>query len=103
MAEFKKVCDVTELPPGSMKAVTVGHDQIVICRTDEGVYALVDECSHDSAPISTGHIDGTEIVCPRHGARFELSTGDVKAPPAVVGIDRFEARIDGDDILVKID
>jgi len=103
MAEFKKVCDIADLPPGSMKAVMVGHDRIVICSTAKGVYALADECSHDSAPISTGHIDGTEIVCPRHGARFDLETGDVKAPPAIVGIDRYEARIDGNDVLVKID
>lgn len=103
MAEFKKVCDIADLPPGSLKAVTVGHDRIVICRTDEGVYALADECSHDSAPISAGHLDGAEIVCPRHGARFDLETGNVKAPPAVVGIDRYEARIDGNDVLVKID
>ena len=87
MAEFRKVCDLADLPPGSLKSITVGYDRIVICRTDDRVFALIDECSHDAAPISDGH----------------LETGAVKAPPAVVPIDTYEARIEGNDVLVKLD
>ncbi len=102
MPGFVKVATKTDIPPGEMRSFVVDHTQIVICNVNNKYFALADECSHDSAPISDGHLDGDQIVCPRHGAKFELLTGKVTAHPAVVGIDRYEVKIDGEDILVMI-
>ena len=103
MAGFQKVASVSDIPPGSMKRYRIEHQRIVVVHTADGFYAVVDECSHDSAPISDGEVIGQEVVCARHGARFDLRTGTVTAPPAVVPIDTLEVKIDGDDILVVID
>jgi nitrite reductase/ring-hydroxylating ferredoxin subunit len=103
MGEFKKVATTAEVPPGTMKCITVKSHRLVLCNTGDGVYAVADECSHDSAPISTGRLEGREVVCPRHGARFDVSDGSVKAPPAVVGIDTYELKIEGNDIYVVVD
>jgi 3-phenylpropionate/trans-cinnamate dioxygenase ferredoxin subunit len=103
MAEFRKAATVSEVPPGTMKAVTVGVHHLVLCNTGKGVYAIANECSHDSAPISSGHLDGDQVVCPRHGARFDVSDGSVKAPPAIVGIDTYRVKVDGDNIYVVLD
>ncbi|HWR82371.1 MAG TPA: non-heme iron oxygenase ferredoxin subunit [Candidatus Deferrimicrobium sp.] len=103
MAQFRRVTAVTDLPPGTMKAFEIGHERLVVCHTTEGIYAVADECSHDSAPISEGRLHGDEIICPRHGARFSVKDGSVKAPPALVPIDTYEVRIEGNEILVRLE
>jgi 3-phenylpropionate/trans-cinnamate dioxygenase ferredoxin subunit len=97
MADFVKVAVTSDIPTGQLRSFRVGHTDIVVCNTDDGFHALADECSHDSAPISDGDLDGNDIVCPRHGATFDIG------PPAVIGIDKYELKIEGEDILVKID
>ena len=103
MAEFLRVARVDEIPDGGMKAFEVEHVPIVICCANGRYFAIADECSHDSAPISSGHIEDCEVVCPRHGARFGLEDGSVKAPPAVAPIETYELRIENGDIYVMID
>lgn len=102
MSEFVKVSTLHELPVGGIKAVMVGFDQVVLARTEAGVYALANECTHDGAPIHSGKLRGNSIMCTRHGARFDLATGNVEAAPAIVPLDTFVVRVDGDDILVQV-
>jgi nitrite reductase/ring-hydroxylating ferredoxin subunit len=102
MNYFVKVANKSDIPIGKMRSFTVGHAPVVICNVNNEFFALADECSHDSAPISDGHLDGDSVVCPRHGATFDLHTGDVTGPPAVVGIDKYELKIEGEDILVMV-
>jgi 3-phenylpropionate/trans-cinnamate dioxygenase ferredoxin subunit len=103
MGDFLRVAGVDEIPVGTMKSFKVEHQRLAIARTADGFFAVADECSHDAAPISDGEIDDNEVVCERHGARFDLKTGSVTAPPAIVPIDTFPLKIDGNDILVKIE
>jgi len=103
MAEFKKVAKVKDIPNGSMKAFEIRHHRFVICHTGDGIFAIADECSHDSAPISDGELHGDEIVCLRHGARFDVRDGSVKAPPALVPIETYDVKIEGEDIYVLLD
>ncbi|MEA1979762.1 MAG: non-heme iron oxygenase ferredoxin subunit [candidate division Zixibacteria bacterium] len=103
MSKFKKVATTADVPTGEMKAFHIGHNQIIICNIEGKFYALLDECTHDSAPISSGNIQNNEVVCPRHGARFEIKSGAVKAPPALVPLDTYEVKIDGNDIYVKLE
>ena len=103
MAGFRKIATVDEISEGTLKSFEVDHQKLVVAHTVDGFYAVADECTHDMAPISDGEIAGNEVVCPRHHARFDLSTGAVKAPPAIVPIDTLELKIDGNDILVRID
>lgn len=103
MSNFVKVTSIDEIPLGMMKVFEIDHRNIVICHNEDGYYALADECSHDSAPISTGSIKGNEIICPRHGAKFNIKTGEVKGPPAVVGIESFKIKVDNNNIYVLLD
>lgn len=104
MSGYQKVAKVEEIPLGKMKSVEIGFDRFIICHTEEGFFALVDECSHDGAPISDGRVDREgNVVCPRHGARFECKSGEVKAPPAVTAIDTFPVKVEDGDIYINID
>lgn len=103
MAEFVRVAAVDEIPEGTMKGFEVGRQKFVVAHTADGFFAVIDECSHDAAPISSGRIRGNEIMCTRHGARFDLKTGAVTAPPAIVPIDTLTVKVDGGDILVWLE
>ena len=103
MQRFTRIASVNEIPLGSMRGFEVDHHRLVVAHTETGFFAVVDECTHDSAPISDGRIDGNEVECTRHGARFDLRNGAVTAPPAVVPIDTLELKIEQDNILVFLE
>jgi len=103
MDGFRRIASTAEIPPGEMRTFDLGLYNLVVAHTDDGFFAVRDECTHDSAPISDGELDGCEVVCTRHGARFDLATGAVKAPPALVPLDTYELRIEGEDILIRLD
>ncbi len=103
MGRFVKVARVGDIPEGQVREYEVADVSIVICHTAGRFYALANECSHDSASFGDGRLVGHELVCPRHGATFDLRSGAVSGPPAVVGIDRFELKVEGEDIYVLVD
>ena len=102
MAEFKKAAIMSEITPNSMKSVEVGFDRVLLCRISDDIYAVADECSHDYAPISDGRLKGHEVVCPRHGARFDITSGQATAPPAIAPIEKYEVKVEGNDIYVLL-
>lgn len=99
---FVKVGKLSEVPPGSAKVYEVEDRFVALCNVDGQIYAIDDVCTHDEATLDQGDLDGFEIECPRHGARFDVRTGEVKALPAVMPIDTFNVRIEGDDIEVEV-
>lgn len=103
MAGFVRVAASDEIPIGKLKGFEIGRHRFVVAHTDGGYFAVADECTHDGAPISSGRVRGHEIMCTRHGARFDLKTGAVTAPPAIVPIDILTVKVDGDDILVWLE
>ncbi len=103
MAEFFKVAKVSEIPPGGKKLVEVDFVPVAIFNVDGDFYAIEDVCTHDGGPLLEGTLERDEIVCPRHGARFNVRTGQPLCMPAVEPIDCFEVKIEGNNILVSID
>ncbi len=103
MAPFVRIAGTCDVPRGTMRSFEYRHHRVVVCHTEDGLYAMADECSHDSAPISDGELRGNEVVCARHGARFHVTDGRVTAPPALVPIDTYEVKLAGEDILVNLE
>ncbi|MBT6522881.1 MAG: Rieske 2Fe-2S domain-containing protein, partial [Methylococcales bacterium] len=64
-------------------------------------YALEDVCTHDGGDIASGQVEGDEIICPRHGARFCIKTGQVKSAPAYEDIESFPIRIEDGMVQVR--
>ena len=91
---------VEDVPPGTAKVYEVGDRFVAVCNVEGTLYAVDDVCTHDEGSLDQGELDGFEIECPRHMARFDVRTGEVKALPAVVPIDTFGVRVAGDDIEV---
>ena len=93
-----RVAAASEVPPGTAHVVEVGKTRLAVCNTGDGFYAIDDLCSHDKGPLDQGTLDGHEIECPRHGARFDVRTGRALCLPAVRPIKSYPTRLDGDVI-----
>ena len=89
-----RVGSTSELLPGEFKVVFDGDTPIAVYNIDGDYYAIEDTCTHDGGDLAGGEVHGFEVECPRHGARFDLRTGAVTRPPAVVPISRFPVRED---------
>ena len=80
------------LVPGEPLQIDQNGQTIAVFLVDGEIYAIEDICSHDRSPISDGCIEGGEIICPRHGARFCLRTGHALTAPAYEDIESFPVR-----------
>jgi 3-phenylpropionate/trans-cinnamate dioxygenase ferredoxin subunit len=80
--------------PGQARVVSVGGERLVLCRLSASeVYAVEDTCSHDDGSLGQGRLEGGQIECPRHGARFDVRTGAATRMPAASPIATFPARL----------
>ncbi len=91
--QFQKALALSEIPLGAMRPVTLNGREIVICHTKEGVFALDNICSHAHARMCEGRLRATRIVCPLHGASFDIRDGKVLAPPATQPQPTFQVRV----------
>lgn len=89
-----RVCAQGELLPGEFRVVYDGDTPIAVYNIDGMLYAIEDICTHDGGDLAGGEVFGFEVECPRHGARFDLRTGAVTAPPAYEPIASFPVRED---------
>jgi 3-phenylpropionate/trans-cinnamate dioxygenase ferredoxin component len=88
---------------GETKSILAGRRMIAIARTEGQFFAIEDICTHDGAELAGGEIEGAEIICPRHGARFCLRTGQALTPPAYEPVQVFETKIEVDRLWVRCD
>jgi 3-phenylpropionate/trans-cinnamate dioxygenase ferredoxin component len=94
--EFVEIAPVAELPEGERLFIEAAGRSIVIFNLAGKFYAIGDVCSHDSGPVGDGDIEQHDIICPRHGARFDIRTGKATSLPAVVDIPSYPVRVVGD-------
>jgi 3-phenylpropionate/trans-cinnamate dioxygenase ferredoxin subunit len=91
------------LADGQTKSIAVGRKMIAVVRTGEDYFAIEDVCTHDGAPLTGGEIEGEQIICPRHGARFCLRTGEALTPPAYEPVRVYATKIEDGHLWVRAD
>lgn len=101
--DFVKVAHRGELSPGKMKRVDLDGHRILLANVDGRYYATDDTCTHEEASLATGFLQGEIVKCPLHGSRFNLRTGAVLDDPAEENLRTYSVRLDGDDILVRLE
>lgn len=101
MPKFVKVARVEEIAPGEKKIVEVDGVLVVVVNLDGQFYAIEDVCTHDGGPLGEGELEGHELICPRHGARFDVRTGDALTLPAFEAAPIYEVRVENGDVLVE--
>jgi 3-phenylpropionate/trans-cinnamate dioxygenase ferredoxin component len=101
MADFVTIATTDELKPGERIIVELGRHWIAVFNVDGSYYAIEDVCTHDDGPLAEGELEGYVIACPRHGATFDIRTGQVLSPPALVDVSSYQVRVVGNEIQVE--
>jgi 3-phenylpropionate/trans-cinnamate dioxygenase ferredoxin component len=100
---YTKIADLAELESETPKRVKVNGDAVVLVKIQDEVFAVSGTCTHENAQLSGGFIEDCSIECPRHGAQFDLKTGEALTLPAVKPLNTYPIRIEGSAVLIGID
>ena len=102
MAEYVKAARTDEIAPGQARLVIVKGKEIALFNIDGDFFALDNLCTHEEGPLAEGEVEGHEVTCPWHGAKFDIKTGEVLCDPAYEAVTRYNVRVTGSDIEVEI-
>jgi nitrite reductase/ring-hydroxylating ferredoxin subunit len=97
-----RACAADELAEGQMRAVADAPEPLAVCKVGGEWFAFRNNCSHTNFPLTEGFLEGTEVQCGFHGARFCVRTGAVRAYPARHGIEVFPVRLDNGEVFVEL-
>lgn len=100
MPNLVAVGKVADTPPGTISVHESGGVRIALCNVNGRFYAIDDVCTHDGGPLDQGELQGELVECPRHGAKFDVTTGRAVVLPAVRPVRTYPVRVDGDDVMV---
>ena len=101
--EFVVVANEADIANGERLFVEIGEFQIVVFNIAGKFFAIADVCSHDDGPVGDGEFESEfEIACPRHGARFDVRTGEAVTLPAIIDIPAFPVRVENGEVEVGI-
>jgi len=100
-AGFEYLCELSDLTVGQPTQASVGGHVLAVVRTsDREVHAVDDTCTHANVSLSEGDVEDCTLECWLHGSRFDLRTGEPSGPPAIVPVDVYAVRLDGERVLV---
>ena len=102
---FVRLASLAELEVDRGHRVELSDDgeiAVALVRTDDGVYAVEDRCSHEDYPLSEGWVEDHTLECALHGSRFDLKSGEPDSPPAVRPVRVFPVRLEAEDVLVDL-
>ena len=101
MSTWISVFSVDDIENGQHRVVDIDDTELVIFKVDNDFFAIENVCSHDGGEIASGALENGEIICPRHGARFCIKTGEVKCPPAYEGVESYSVRIENKIVQIQ--
>ena len=99
---YVPVAQMSEIPSGAVKVVEAEGQRIALCNVGGTFHAIEDRCSHDNGPLGEGILEGKLLECPRHGAKFDVTTARPVTLPAVVPVKRFPVKVEGVQIFVEV-
>lgn len=102
MTDFVKVATLDEIPLNGAKLVVVEDVRVALFNLDGELYAIADVCTHDGGPLVEGEIiNGHQVECPRHGARFDIRTGAALSLPAFEPTETYAVQVEGQDVYIE--
>ena len=90
---YRYVAEAATIPPGSSAAFQVAGRDILICHTRDEFFAVENLCSHARSKLEDGRLRAYRLVCPLHGAAFDVRDGAVKGKPATLPIKTYAVRV----------
>lgn len=103
MSDWVDVARDGELKDGQCRVVDVDDTMIAVFYRDGTYYAIEDMCTHDGGELASGDVEGDEVICPRHGARFCIKNGRALSAPAYEDVETFPVRVEDGAVQVRDD
>jgi 3-phenylpropionate/trans-cinnamate dioxygenase ferredoxin subunit len=102
---FKKIalCETSQMESVQKKRFVIGDEKIMLAKIENTFYAIEDTCSHAEASLTAGILDGFQIECPRHGARFDVRSGEVVTLPAVMPLKTYPVTVEEGQIVISLE
>jgi nitrite reductase (NADH) small subunit len=98
--EFVAVSSTDEVPPGSLKGVRVGDEEMALAHCDGGFYAVQGHCLHLQGPLAEGHLEGCVLTCPWHGWQYDVRTGKNEFDLAIQ-LKTYDIQVEDGEIRVR--
>lgn len=102
VANFVALAKTSDVADGQIAVFEVGDKRIALCNVGGTFYAIDDVCTHDGGPLDQGVLEGNLVECPRHGARFDVTSGRAVVLPAVRPVQTYPVEVQGDDVRVDV-
>jgi 3-phenylpropionate/trans-cinnamate dioxygenase ferredoxin component len=99
---FVRVGKASDVPQGRAEVFDVEDRKIAVFRLDDAFYAIEDICTHDGGPLADGEVEEDQVICPRHGSRFDIKTGEALTLPAVTPVDTYPVRVEGNELYIGL-
>ena len=107
---FVKVTEISEVPIGKMKLVNVNENELLLSNIDGNYYAIGNRCTHRGGDLSKGTLEGNVVTCPRHGAKYDVTTGKVIEGPKILFLrlknkdePSYKVKVEGNDVYINLD
>jgi len=100
-SEFQVVASCSDVPRGKSLCVQFAGREVLLCHTAEGIYAVDNLCTHAEARLCEGKLKGQRILCPLHGAAFDVRDGSALSRPATIALSTYPVKVEGEDILIS--
>jgi 3-phenylpropionate/trans-cinnamate dioxygenase ferredoxin component len=101
-ARYVRVGKASDVPAGRAEVFDVEDRKIAVFRLEDGFFAIEDICTHDGGPLAEGEIEEDQVICPRHGARFNIKTGAALTLPAVTPVESYPVRVEGNELFIGL-
>ena len=98
-----KVCDLSEIPLKEMRCVALTDRNVLVARTEDGVFVSDEMCTHEDARLCDGNLTGHLVKCPLHGSRFDLTTGAVLDDPAEENLITYPVTIENNTVYIALE
>jgi 3-phenylpropionate/trans-cinnamate dioxygenase ferredoxin subunit len=104
---FVRVAEASEIGPGEMRKVDLGGEEVLVANVDGVFHAIGNRCTHRGGDLSAGRLEGRVVTCPRHGSRFDVTTGEALSGPKVLllrlgtgDVPTYGLKVEGGSILL---
>ena len=99
---FVEIASQDQIPPGTMKSFSVAGKAVLVVNIAGKFYAVADKCPHFAGDLSKGRLEGSTVICPRHGSQFDVSTGKRLKGPAARDLPVYPIQLDGAKITADV-
>jgi nitrite reductase/ring-hydroxylating ferredoxin subunit len=99
---FQLIASTADIAVGKTHCVTVAGLEVLLCNSKEGLFAIDNLCTHAEARLSEGKLKGCKLICPLHGAAFDIRDGAVLSRPASVALKSYDLKVEDGQVFILI-